>query len=119
MDELDKLANSTDSLENLDLMDFAYCYRVRELYTAYKDNQLTLEECKKAKAKVQHEYETFTQTANIYKKYQEGIKKSELLRSMVNKSNDVTEMLSKCLEIVSLLTGDTTFLTCNLRKLGG
>lgn len=117
--ELDRLANSPETLGNLDLMDFAYCYKVRELYNAYKGNQLTLEECKKAKSKVQHEYENFTQTANVYTHYQEGIKKSELLRSIVNKSNDVTEMLSKCLEIVSLLTGDETFLTCNLRKLGG
>jgi hypothetical protein len=120
MDEskLDKVANSTDSLDSLSLIDFAYCYKVRELYNAYKDNKLTLEECKKAKSQIQREYEDLTQTANVYKLYQDGIKKSEQLRVEVNKSDDLNEMLSKCLEMVSLLTGDETFLQCNIRKLG-
>jgi hypothetical protein len=123
LQELDRLANSPDTLGNLDLMDFAYCYKVREVYNAYKENSMTLEECKEAKEGVKKEYLKISNNIldgfATYCNYQDNLKSSELLRAEVNQSNDPTEMLPKCLEIISLLTGDETFLTCNLRKLGG
>ena len=112
--KLDRLANSCDELDNLELLDFAYCYKVRSLYQRYKSNQTDLEECKKRKEEIAQEYQKCSDSLSAY---QDNIKKSEELRAEINKSSDEKEMLSKCLEIVSLLTDDEVFFKKNKEKI--
>lgn len=120
---LDIIANSDEPIDkHMHIVDYGYCTKVRELYQSYKANQMSLEDCKKLKIKISKEYEdiveNLTYCSKIYLKYQENIKKSEILRAEINKSSDLQEMLLKSLEIVSLLTGDETFYKINARKLG-
>lgn len=120
---LDSLANSTDSLDNLDLIDFAYCYKVRNLYQAYKDNLMTLEQCKEAKEKIKKQYLELNNKIldgySTYCMYQTNINKASGLRADINKSNDLRQMLNNSLECIALMTGDKTFADVNKRKIEG
>lgn len=118
--ELNIIANNNISLEDLPLVDVGYCVKMRELYQAYNNNQIDLKKCKTLKSKIVNEYiilqDKINQGFEIYGKYQEAIRQSELLRSDVNKSSDINTMLLKSLEMVSLITGDTSFYDINARK---
>lgn len=121
--ELDKIANSNIAIEKtMPLMDYGYCIKMRELYNDYKSGSITFDSCKRRKQEFIKEYtkllEDIISSSKVYLKYQENIKKSEILRAEINKSSDLQEMLLKSLEIVSLLTGDETFYKINTRKLG-
>ena len=121
--ELDKIANSNIAIEKtMPLMDYGYCIKMRELYNDYKSGSITLDSCKRRKQEFIKEYtkllEDIISSSKIYLKYQENIKKSEILKAEINKSSDLQEMLLKSLEIVSLLTGYETFYKINTRKLG-
>lgn len=118
---LDTIANANEHLDrNMYIVDYGYCTKVRELYQGYKNNQITLEDCKKIKAEIVKEYskiiEDITFCSKVYIEYQENIKKSEILRAEINKSSDLQEMLLKSLECISLMTGDETFYKINARK---
>ena len=119
LEELDKMANSNIAIEKtMPLMDYAYCMKMRELYTDYQKKLITLDSCKKRKEEIIEEYQRCSSCLDVNKKYQENIKKSEILRAEINKSSDLQEMLLKSLEIVSLLTGDETFYKINAKKVG-
>lgn len=121
--ELDKIANSNIAIDKtMPLMDYGYCMKMRELYNDYKSGSITLDSCKRRKQEFIKEYtkllEDIISSSKVYLKYQENIKKSEILRAEINKSSDLQEMLLKSLEIVSLLTGDETFYKINSKKVG-
>lgn len=119
LEELDKMAISDMAIEKtMPLMDYAYCMKMRELYTDYRKGLITLDSCKKRKEEIIREYKKASSCLEIYEKYQDNIMKSEALRIEINRSNDLQETLLKSLEIVSLLTGDETFYKINARKLG-
>ena len=117
--KLDIIANSDEPID-MNLLDYGYCVKVRELYQNYKNNQMNIEDCKKAKAEITREYEKIVDdkisSSKIYSEYQESIKKSEILRAEINKSSDIVEMLLKSLECISLMTGDETFYKMNSKK---
>ena len=120
---LDIIANSDEPMDkHMHIVDYGYCAKVRELYQSYKANQMSLEDCKKLKVKISKEYEdiveNLTYCSRIWLEHQENIKKSEILRAEINKSNDLQEMLLKSLECISLMTGDETFYKINAKKVG-
>lgn len=60
---LDIIANSNEPLDrNMHIVDYGYCAKVHELYQGYKNNQITLEDCKKFKAEIIKEYEKIIET---------------------------------------------------------
>lgn len=119
LEELDKIASSNMAIEkSMPLADYGYCLKMRELYTDYHKGLVNLESCQKRKKEIVGEYEKTSSCLETYKKYQENIKKSEILRAEINKSSDLQEMLLKSLECISLMTSDETFYKINTRKLG-
>ena len=120
--ELDKLANSNHEITvDIGLVDYAYCIRARELYRAYGDGRLYLDDCKNAKAKLMGEYKHLAgiidSSIKVYAEYQANINKVSTLKTKVTKSNEPMEMLVDCLEAVSLLTGEMVFKEVNVKKL--
>ncbi|MCC8069745.1 MAG: hypothetical protein LIO71_08355 [Ruminococcus sp.] len=118
---LDIIANQNELIDkNMHIVDYGYCAKVRKLYQNYKTNQLSLEDCKKLKAKVTKEYEdiveNLTYCSKVWLEHQENLKKSEMLRAEINKSSDLLEMLLNALECISLMTGDETFYKINAEK---
>lgn len=121
LEDLDLLSNSQNPLSELSLLDLGYCIRLRGYYIDYANNIITLDKAQKLKDRLQKEYvqlhKKINQGLEVYKQYQEVIKKSELVRSDINKSSDLNDMLLKSLEYISLTTGDKTFYDINARKL--
>lgn len=117
LEELDKIAISNMAIEKtMPLMDYAYCMKMRELYADYRKGLITLDSCKKRKKEIVEEYQKCSSCLEVYKKYQENIKKSEILRAEINKSSDLQEMLLKSLECISLMTDDEVFYKLNSKK---
>lgn len=121
LEDLDVLSNSQNPLgSELSLLDLGYCIRLRGYYIDYANNIITLDKAQKLKDKLQKEYiqlySKINQGLEVYKQYQEAIKKSELVRSDINKSSDINTMLLKALEYISLTTGDKIFYDINVRK---
>lgn len=117
LEELDEIAKSNIAIEkSMPLADYGYCLKMRELYADYRKGLINLESCKKRKEEIVGEYKKCSSCLEVYSEYQENIKKSEMLRAEINKSNDLKEMLSKALECISLMTGDETFYKINVRK---
>lgn len=121
LEDLDLLSNSQNPLESeLSLLDLGYCIRLRGYYIDYANNIITFDKAQKLKDRLQKEYiqlhNKINQGLEVYKQYQEAIKKSELVRSDINKSSNLNDMLLKSLEYISLTTGDKTFHDINVRK---
>jgi|GEM_PF-4076102 hypothetical protein len=121
LEGLDVLSNSQNPLgSELSLLDLGYCIRLRGYYIDYANNIITFDKAQKLKDRLQKEYiqlyNKINQGLEVYKQYQEAIKKSELVRSDINKSSNLNDMLLKSLEYISLTTGDKTFHDINVRK---
>ncbi len=121
LEDLDVLSNSQNPLgSELSLLDLGYCIRLRSYYIDYANNIITLDKAQKLKDKLQKEYiqlySKINQGLEVYKQYQEAIKKSELVRSDINKSSNLNDMLLKSLKYISLTTDDRTFYDINVRK---
>lgn len=121
LEDLDVLSNSQNPLgSELSLLDLGYCIRLRGYYIDYANNIITLDKAQKLKDRLQKEYiqlyNKINQGLEVYKQYQEAIKKSELVRLDINKSSDINTILLKALEYISLTTGDKTFYDINVRK---
>ncbi|MBS6444539.1 MAG: hypothetical protein KH373_01895 [Ruminococcus sp.] len=121
LEDLDVLSNSQNPLgSELSLLDLGYCIRLRGYYIDYANNIITFDKAQKLKDRLQKEYiqlhNKINQGLEVYKQYQEAIKKSELVRSDINKSSDINTMLLKALEYISLTTDDRTFYDINVRK---
>lgn len=121
LEDLDLLSNSQYPLgSELSLLDLGYCIRLRGYYIDYANNIITLDKAQKLKDRLQKEYiqlyNKINQGLEVYKQYQEVIKQSELVRSDINKSSNLNDMLLKSLEYISLTTGDKTFHDINVRK---
>lgn len=121
LEDLDLLSNSQNPLgSELSLLDLGYCIRLRGYYIDYANNIITLDKAQKLKDRLQKEYiqlhNKINQGLEVYKQYQEVIKQSELVRSDINKSSNLNDMLLKSLEYISLTTGDKTFYDINVRK---
>lgn len=122
LEDLDSLSNSQYPLgSELSLLDLGYCIRLRGYYIDYANNIITLDKAQKLKDRLQKEYiqlhNKINQGLEVYKQYQEVIKQSELVRSDINKSSNLNDMLLKSLEYISLTTGDKTFYDINVRKI--
>lgn len=123
LSDIDKIAYSgkeyIQDCENF--LDYGYYAVIKDLYTIYKAGGLSKEECTQAKEIYQkqyiEEYVTTNSHREMYKRYQENVIKSDVLRCEINKSSDIKEMLVKLLECISLMTGDEVFYKINSKKI--
>lgn len=122
LQKLDKITTSNDFWNNtsLSILDLGYCLKVRTCHVDYINKVISLDKLESMKKTIQKEYiqlhSKINQGLEVYKHYQEAIEKSELLRSDINKSSNLNDMLLKSLEYISLTTGDKTFYDINVRK---
>lgn len=112
LEELDNIANSGEAISyNLTLMDYGYCCKMRSLYNEYKAGRMDIADCKIRKQQLIKEYrelsEEMQRCIEMYKEYQENIKKSDIIRSDIAKSNDINEIADLAVKAISLMTGDT------------
>ncbi|MGN0594798.1 MAG: hypothetical protein ACI4I6_06530 [Hominimerdicola sp.] len=110
--ELDSIANSEEAISyNLTLIDYGYCCKMRSLYNEYKSGRMDIADCKVKKQQLVKEYRELSAeleyNLNLHKEYQENIKKSDILRSEISKSDDIPEIADLAVKAISLMTGDT------------
>lgn len=123
LSDIDKIAyNGEEYIQDCEnFLDYGYYAVVKDLYFTYKAGGLPKEECIQAKEIYQKQYidEYITNNSHkeMYKGYQENIMKSDVLRSEINRSSDIKEMLLKSLECISLTTGDDAFYKINSKKI--
>lgn len=110
--ELDNIANSGEAISyNLSLMDYGYCCKMRSLYNEYKSGRMNIADCKTQKQQLVKEYKGLSaeiqRHVEMYREYQENIKKSDIIRSEIAKSDDIHEIADLAVKAISLMTGDT------------
>lgn len=110
--ELDNIANSGEAISyNLSLMDYGYCCKMRSLYNEYKSGRMDIADCKIQKQQIVKEYrdlsEEIQRHIEMYREYQENIKKSDIICSEIAKSDDIPEIADLAVKAISLMTGDT------------
>ena len=110
----------------LDYSDFSppeykYFSELRKVYQAFKFERLSQEEAERQKKSLlidYHKYlENFDYCRNVWKKYQDNIKISEMLMTKIQKSHDIYEIAETAVRAVGLMTHDETFIKINLTKL--
>ena len=89
----------------------------------YKQGNKTKEECREIGKLLRKEYEENKQTASrsleVYREYQDNIKRLDSLRIEINKAQTVEGKLRAALEIVGIVTGDGDFMRRNLKGIDG
>lgn len=110
----------------LDYSDFSppeykYFSELRKIYQAFKFEKLSQEEAERQKKALlidYHKYlENFDYCRSVWKKYQDNIKISEMLKTKIQKSHDIQEIAETAVRAVGLMTHDETFIKTNLTKL--
>lgn len=110
--ELDNIANSGEAISyNLPLMDYGYCCKMRSLYNEYKSGKMNIADCETQKQQLVKEYNGLSaelqRHVEMYREYQENIKKSDIIRSEIAKSDDIREIAELAVKAISFMTGDT------------
>ena len=110
----------------LDYSDFSppeykYFSELRKVYHAFKFEGLSQENAERQKKALlidYHKYlENFDYCRSVWKKYQDNIKVSEMLKTDIQKSNDIYCIAVTAVRAVGLMTHDETFIKTNLEKL--
>lgn len=103
--------------------EYRYFAELRKVYHAFKFEELTKDNAEKQKAVLLCRYrEDLLEHENrleVYRKYQENVRKSELLQSAVNKSHNVAEIAILACQAISLMTNEPTFAKIQEKKIRG
>lgn len=104
--------------------DLPVCYtylKLEKLYYDYKIGEINKENSIIEKSKIKKDYEYFKRdyedTLNVYKEYNENRKKTNMLLTDIEKSNNKEEILEKTLEIIANFISDKDFKNRIMRKL--
>jgi len=119
---LEKQAYSgTIEISDFPPVEYKYFSELRQIYYAFKFEGLSKPDAEKQKIKLFRQYQDEKQSYDKYhqfvKDWNEAIRKSELLRSQISKSSDITEKLKLAVECIGALTGDTVFTRTETEKL--
>ena len=110
----------------LDYSDFSppeykYFSELRKIYHAFKFEGLSQEEAERQKKSLlidcRKYLENFNYCRSVWKKYQENIRVSEMLKTKIQKSHDIREIAETAVRAVGLMTNDESFIKTNLEKL--
>lgn len=102
--------------------EYKYFAELRKIYHAFKFEGLSQENAERQKKSLLIEYrrylENFDYCHSVWKKYQDNIKVSEMLKTEIQKSYDIHDIASTAIQAVGLMTHDEVFIKTNLEKLG-
>ena len=110
----------------LDYSDFSppeykYFSELRKVYHAFKFDGLSQENAERQKKALIIEYhkylENFDYCHSVWKKYQDNIRVSEILKTDIQKSHDTYDIAVTAVRAVGLMTHDESFIKINLAKL--
>lgn len=108
--------------EHAPLLALGYYTALRQIYKDFIDGKLSRDEGARRKEvirqKLDDEASSSEQRAKAYAYYQDAIRVCGILRSEINKSNDLKEVADKALQCVALVTGDAYFYDHNAKRLG-
>lgn len=100
--------------------EYKYFSELRKIYYAFKFEGLSKEEASRRKQiLLLHYHEDLQEHENrleVYRRYQENIRQSEMLCTAIQKSSDITEIALLACKAVSLMTGEPTFAKLQERK---
>lgn len=101
--------------------EYKYFSELHKVYKAYKFEGLSQEEAEKQKAVLlSRYYEDLSEHENrleVYRRYQENIKISEMLKTKIQKSHDIYDIAVTAVKAVGLMTHDESFIKTNIEKL--
>lgn len=101
--------------------EYKYFSELRKIYHAFKFEGLSQEVAERQKKSLLIDYrrylENFTHAVRTYGNYQDNIKQSEMLKTHIEKSNDLYDIAVTAIQVISLMTHDGTFSKTNLAKL--
>jgi len=111
----------------LDVSDFPpaeykYFSELRKIYYAFKFEGLAKTDAEKQKAVLIRHYRKDLQEhenrLEVYCRYQENIRQSEMICTAIQKSHDITEIALLACKAISLMTDEPTFAKLQERKIG-
>lgn len=101
--------------------EYKYFSELRKIYHAFKFEGLSQENAERQKKSLLIEYrkylENFTNAVQTYKSYQDNIRISEMLKTEIQKSQDIHDIAVTAVKAVGLMTHDESFIKNNLKKL--
>lgn len=101
--------------------EYKYFSELRKIYYAFKFDGLAKSDAEKQKAVLLRHYREDLQEhenrLEVYRRYQENIRQSEILCTAIQKSHDVTEIALLACKTISLMTGEPTFAKLQERKI--
>lgn len=109
----------------LDVADFPpaeykYFSELRKIYYAFKFEGLAKSDAEKVLLRHYHEdLQEYENRLTVYRNYQNNIRISEMLKTEIQKSNDIHDIAVTAIQIIGLLTGDECFIKINTAKLEG
>lgn len=123
-DEIERLARDGRPLpQYTTLPDACYYETIRALWDAVRSGRITKEEAHSRKRWMLRQYAEYRagydNACAVYRKQQDHIRRSELLRAAISKEDDPQEKLRLCLQCIAVMTGDTVLERVELDKIGG
>lgn len=113
--------DSTIDVSDFPPAEYKYFSELRKVYYAFKFEGLAKSDAEKQKAVLLGHYrENLQEHENrleVYRRYQENIRQSEMLCTAIQKSSDITEIALLACKAVSLMTGEPTFAKLQERKI--
>lgn len=92
---------------------YRYFDKLRNLYARYKYDNLLKEsaeiEKKKLFTEYQREFKSGQRFREVYKTYQDNIRKAGTLLSDIEKSDNIADIAIKACRVIGLMTGDESF----------
>lgn len=110
----------------LDVSDFPpaeykYFSELRKIYYNFKFEGLAKSEAEKQKAVLFRKYrenlQEYENCLEVYRRYQDNIKHSEMICTEIQKSHDITEIALLACKAISFMTNEPTFAKLQERKI--
>lgn len=102
---------------------YKYFSELTAVYRAFRFEGMPKEDAENRKRLLRKAYDEqvkgIHRVRDIFAEYQENVKKSELLRTEIEKAEDAVTIAVKACEIIEALTGETGFAARQKRKIGG
>lgn len=100
--------------------EYKYFDMLRKIYYDFKFNGLPQDTAEKYKCMIYAEYQSYLSTydnwCNVYKEYQDNIRKVGTLRNDIEKAITAEDIAIKACEVIQLLTGEMSFLERQTKK---
>lgn len=96
----------------------AYFASLEQLYLAFRAGAIDRISAERKKSDLLEKYRRATSPEyEVYRKYQDAIRKAEMLMSKCEKAQTAEEIAEIAVQIVSLLTGEGSFAPRQIRKI--